>query len=81
MRRYGRVGRVPGAGKSGYAVLHMENGDLVGRETELLTAPMEESAAELLAAVTAQYYLPRAILPHEILLCVDTGTARNCPRP
>ena len=27
----------------------------------------------LLAAVTAQYYLPRAILPHEILLCVDTG--------
>lgn len=62
-----------GAGKSGYVVLHMENGDLVGRETELLTAPMEESAAELLAAVTAQYYLPRAILPHEILLCVDTG--------
>ncbi len=62
-----------GAGKSGYAVLHMENGDLVGRETELLTAPMEESAAELLAVVTAQYYLPRAILPHEILLCVDTG--------
>ena len=62
-----------GAGKSGYAVLHMENGDLVGRETELLTAPMEESAAELLAAVTAQYYLPRGILPHEILLCVDTG--------
>ena len=62
-----------GAGKSGYAVLHRENGDLVGRETELLTAPMEESAAELLAAVTAQYYLPRAILPHEILLCVDTG--------
>ena len=62
-----------GAGKSGYVVLHMENGDLVGRETELLTAPMEESAAELLAAVTAQYSLPRAILPHEILLCVDTG--------
>ena len=62
-----------GAGKSGYVVLHMENGDLVGRETELLTAPMEESAAELLAAVTAPYYLPRAIMPHEILLSVDTG--------
>ena len=62
-----------GAGKSGYAVLHMENGNLVGRETELLTSPMEETAAELLAAITAQYYLPRAILPHEILLCVDTG--------
>ena len=62
-----------GTGKSGYAVLHMENGNLAGRETELLSAPMEESAAELLAAVTAQYYLSRAILPREILLCVDTG--------
>ena len=62
-----------GSGKCCYAILHMEEGNLAGRETELLTAPMEESAAELLAAVTAQYYLPRAILPHEILLCVDTG--------
>ena len=62
-----------GAGKRGYAGLRMENGKRVGRETELLTSPMEETAAELLAAITAQYYLPRAILPHEILLCVDTG--------
>ena len=57
-----------GAGKSGYAVLHMENGDLVGR----FIFPYC-SWFVLLAAVTAQYYLPRAILPHEILLCVDTG--------
>ena len=62
-----------GAGKSGYAVLHMENGDLVGRETELLKSSVEETPEALLAAITAQYYLPRAILPHEILLCVDTG--------
>ena len=57
-----------GASKCCYAILHMENGDLTGRETELFSAPMEESAEEMLAALTAQYYLPRAILPHEILL-------------
>ena len=66
-----------GAGKCCYAILHMENGNLAGRETELFTAPMEESEAEMLSALTAQYYLPRAILPHEILLPLDTGDCEN----
>ena len=61
-----------GSGKCCYAILHMENGDLAGRETELFTAPMEETEAEMLSALTAQYYLPRAILPHEILLPFET---------
>ena len=66
-----------GAGKCCYAVLHMENGDLTGRETELFTAPMEESEEEMLSALTAQYYLPRAILPREILLPLDTGECES----
>ena len=61
-----------GAGKCCYAVLHMEEGNLAGRETELFTAPMEEGREEMLSALTAQYYLPRAILPHEILLPFET---------
>jgi len=61
-----------GAGKCCYAVLHMEEGNLAGRETELFSAPMEETEEEMLAALTAQYYLPRAILPHEILLPLET---------
>ena len=61
-----------GAGKCCYAVLHMEEGNLAGRETELFTAPMEEAEEEMLSALTAQYYLPRAILPHEILLPFET---------
>ncbi|SFO97607.1 Excinuclease ABC subunit C [Oscillibacter sp. PC13] len=61
-----------GAGKCCYAVLHMEEGNLAGRETELFSAPMEENEEEMLAALTAQYYLPRAILPHEILLPFET---------
>lgn len=66
-----------GAGKCCYAILHMENGNLAGRETELFSAPMEESESEMLSALTAQYYLPRAILPHEILLPIDTGDCEN----
>lgn len=66
-----------GAGKCCYAVLHMEDGNLTGRETELFSAPIEEEEAEMLSALTAQYYLPRAVLPHEILLPVDTGECEN----
>ena len=65
-----------GSGKCCYAVLHMEEGNLAGRETELFTAPMEESETEILSALTAQYYLPRAILPHEILL--PQGAEEDC---
>ena len=61
-----------GAGKCCYAVLHLEEGNLAGRETELFTAPMEEGQEEMLSALTAQYYLPRAIVPHEILLPFET---------
>ena len=61
-----------GSGKCCYAILHMEEGNLSGRETELFTAPNEETEAEMLSALTAQYYLPRSILPHEILLPFET---------
>ena len=66
-----------GSGKCCYAVLHVENGQLTGRETELFSAPMEEGEEEMLSALTAQYYLPRAILPKEILLPFDTGDCEN----
>ena len=66
-----------GNGKCCYAILHMEEGNLAGRETELFTAPIEETEEEMLSALTAQYYLPRAILPHEILLPFDTGECEN----
>ncbi|WP_369283106.1 excinuclease ABC subunit UvrC [Oscillibacter sp. GMB15532] len=58
-----------------YAILHMEDGNLAGRETELFTAPVDEDEGEMLSALAAQYYLPRSLLPHEILLPADAG---NC---
>ena len=61
-----------GAGKCCYAVLHVEDGQLTGREAELFSPGTEEDESEILSAVTAQYYLPRALLPHEILLPADS---------
>ncbi|MBQ9348203.1 MAG: excinuclease ABC subunit C, partial [Oscillibacter sp.] len=66
-----------GEGKSCYAVLHMEDGNLTGRETELFKTTLDETEAETLSALTAQYYLPRAVLPHEILLPIDTGDCED----
>ena len=60
-----------------YAVLHMESGNLAGRETEIFAVPGDESEGEMLAAITAQYYLPRALLPHEILLPAETGSCEE----
>lgn len=59
--------------KSCYAVLHVEDGHLTGREVSAFTPQTEEGEAETLAALTAQYYLPRPIIPREILLPLDTG--------
>ena len=59
--------------KCGCAVLHVESGQLTGRETEVFATPAEDGEAAMLAAVTAQYYLSRAALPREILLPLDTG--------
>jgi excinuclease ABC subunit C len=61
-----------GAAKCCCAVLHVEEGQLAGRETKLIPAAGGETPEEILSAVTAQYYLPRAILPHEILLPLET---------
>ncbi|MEG2037466.1 MAG: excinuclease ABC subunit UvrC, partial [Ruthenibacterium sp.] len=63
-----------------YAVLHIEDGQLTNRETELFSAPAEESEGEMLAALTAQYYLNKTALPREILLPVDTGDTEELSR-
>ena len=52
--------------RAGCAVLHIEDGDLLGRRVEVL--PAAEDDAALLSAVVTQYYLDREVLPREILL-------------
>ena len=62
-----------GAAKCGWAVIHVEDGSVTGRETDVFTAPTDESEEDMLSALLDQYYLPRAVLPHEILLPCRTA--------
>ena len=66
-----------GAAKCGWAVIHVEDGSVTGRETDVFAAPTEEDEAEMLSALLNQYYLPRSVLPHEILLPCETGDAEE----
>ncbi len=54
--------------RSGCAVLHIEEGNLLGREVEVFPTAADEALPAVLAAVLQQYYLERGALPSEILL-------------
>ena len=61
--------------RCGAAVLHIENGDLQGRQTEIFPTAADQSVPEVLSAVLSQYYLNKAVLPREILLpCLFEGS-------
>ena len=53
--------------RSGCAILHIEGGDLLARQTEVFPDAADSESA-LLSAVVPQYYLSRSALPREILL-------------
>ena len=57
-----------GALKCGSAVLHIEDGNLLGREVEVFSAAADQEEADILSAVLSQYYLGRQALPREILV-------------
>ncbi len=61
-------GIYPGQVRIGVAVLHIQNGDLLGREVQVFPAAAEERESGILSAVLSQYYLGRGALPTEILL-------------
>ncbi len=61
-------GIFPGEVRCGCAVLHIQDGNLLGREVNVFPAAAEEDDTSILAAVLSQYYLDRGVLPSEILL-------------
>ncbi len=61
-------GIFPGEVRCGCAVLHIQDGNLLGREVKVFPAAAEEDDTSILAAVLSQYYLDRGVLPSEILL-------------
>ena len=50
----------------GFGVLHLEGGNLLGREVKVLPAGAEEDEGEILSAVLRQYYEGRSAAPKEI---------------
>lgn len=66
-----------GAAKCGAAVLHIENGDLLGREMEVFPTAADTDEGSILSAVLSQYYLARNALPREILLPCDFDGAET----
>ena len=66
-----------GAAKCGAAVLHIEGGDLLGREMEVFPTAADTGEGEILSAVLSQYYLARNALPREILLPCDFDGAET----
>ena len=61
-------GIYPGQVRCGAAVLHIEEGNLLGREVEVFPAAADEAETEILAAVLSQYYLNKNVLPSEIVV-------------
>lgn len=62
------VGFFRGEAKSGFVVLHYMDGELAAKDLELLDAPVEEQAEEILSSLVRQYYGGRERLPRQILL-------------
>ena len=61
--------------RCGAAVLHIENGDLLGCQIEIFPTAADQAESEVLSAVLSQYYLDKAVLPREILLpCLFDGS-------
>ncbi|MBQ6249824.1 MAG: excinuclease ABC subunit UvrC [Oscillospiraceae bacterium] len=61
-------GLFTGQVRTGAAVLHIENGDLLSREVQVFPTGAEEGGEDVLAAVLSQYYLGRPLLPREIMV-------------
>ena len=61
-------GVYPGQVRCGCAVLHIQNGDLLGREVQVFSSAAEESESAILSSVLSQDYLDRGVFPAEILL-------------
>ncbi len=65
--------------KSCFVVLHYVDGDLAGKDYELLEEPMETDE-ETISAIVGQYYSRRGSWPKHVLLPIDTGDEAELER-
>lgn len=62
------VGFYRGTAKSCFVVLHFVEGELAGKDMDLIETPMEGEEGEAVSALVSQYYGGRGDLPGHILL-------------
>ena len=60
--------------KSCFTVLHFQDGDLTGKDAEMLDEPIEEDG-EAISKLVRQYYATRGTVPKHILLPVECDDA------
>ena len=70
-------GVYPGQVRCGSAVLHIEDGNLLGREVEVFSAAADQEEADILSAVLSQYYLDRQALPREEVERITSDAERT----
>ena len=73
------VGFYKGEAKSCFNVLHYIQGQLLGKDTQLLEDPVEDSA-EALSLLIRQYYASREVVPKSVVLTEDTGDTEELSR-
>lgn len=66
------VGFFRGQAKTCFNVLHYIGGQLLGKDTELIEDPVEDTT-EAISLLTRQYYAAREAAPKTVLLPEDTG--------
>ena len=62
------VGYYKGAKKACFVVLHYADGEVAGKDYQMLNGGTDEKEAEILSSLLAQYYIGRSALPKQILI-------------
>ena len=65
------VGYYKGAKKACFVVLHYTDGEVAGKDYQMLVGGTDEEEGELLSSLLAQYYIGRSALPRQILLPIE----------
>ena len=65
------VGYYKGVKKACFVVLHYTDGEVAGKDYQMLAGGTDEEEAEVLSSLLGQYYIGRSALPRQILLPVE----------
>ena len=62
------IGLWQGLAKTGFAVLHFVDGNLIDKDIQILESKIDETMEEVVSSLLKQYYIQRGIAPYNIYL-------------